>query len=176
MKKKKSTGREIFEWIVMICSAIILALIIKTFLLSSTLVSGVSMEPTLETNDKLFVNKVSFLVDNVERGDIVEFHNPNNEGEDFIKRVIGIEGDIVEIRDNKVYVNGNMLKEDYTSSNGETIYYNENRWEIGKGKVFVLGDNRPRSNDSRSFGPISKKSIVGIAFFRYSPLSKIGKI
>ncbi len=176
MEKNKNMSREILEWLVMIAIAILLAFIIKTYIFSTTIVKGVSMQPTLETNDKLFVNRVSFMIKDLEPGDIVEFHNPNNEKEDFIKRVIALEGDTVEIIDNRVYVNNERLNENYTSSGGETIVYNDDSWTIGKDQVFVLGDNRPKSNDSRAFGPIPKDSIVGIAFFRFLPIGKFGKL
>lgn len=175
MNNTKKVKSEFFEWIIMIVVAIVLALIIRYFILSSTLVNGSSMEPTLKTNDRLLVNRISFMIDDLKYGDIVEFHNPNNEKEDFIKRVIAVEGDIVEIKNNIVYVNNEPLEEEYTSTeNGFTTFGAESYWEIQKDEVFVLGDNRPNSNDSRAFGPIEKDSIVGIAFFRYYPFSKIG--
>lgn len=177
MNSNKKVKSEFFEWIIMIIVAVILALIIRYFVLSSTLVNGSSMEPTLKTNDRLLVNRISFMVDDLKYGDIVEFHNPYNEKEDFIKRVIALEGDVVEIKNNIVHVNNKPLKEEYTSTeNGFTTFGAESYWEVGKDEVFVLGDNRPNSNDSRAFGPIEKDSIVGIAFFRFYPFSKIGLI
>lgn len=176
MKKEKKVKSEILEWIIMLATAVVLAFLIKTFILSVTLVQGPSMEPTLRTGDKLLVNRVGFMVDDLEYGNIIEFHSPEDENVDFIKRVIAVEGDTVEIIDSKVYVNGKQLTEEYTSTNGETEFFTDSYWEIKKGEVFVLGDNRPNSNDSRSFGPINKDSIVGRAFFRAFPLKKFGKI
>lgn len=174
MENKKNMKKEIIEWIIMLIVAISLAFIIRMFIISTTSIQGESMEPTLKTSDKLFVNRIKFMVDNVKRGDIVEFHSPNNGKDDFIKRVIALEGDVVEIKDNTVYVNGSALSEEYTSTGGYTTFRNENYWEIKKDEIFVLGDNRPNSNDSRSFGPIKKNTIVGIAFFRYYPFNNMG--
>lgn len=174
MSDKRHLKNELFEWIIMIIVAIILAFVIRTFVVSTTLVSGPSMEPTLLTNDRLFVNRISFMVNNPKKGDIIEFHNPNNPSEDFIKRVIGLPGDTIEIKNNYIYVNDNLLEEDYTSSQGFTEFFNDSYWEVYDGEIFVLGDNRPNSNDSRSFGKINDDSIVGIAFFRYFPFNRIG--
>ena len=176
MDDKRHLKNELFEWIIMIIIAIILAFVIRTFVVSTTLVSGPSMEPTLLTNDRLFVNRIGFMVNNLKKGDIVEFHNPNNSNEDFIKRVIGLPGDTIEIKDNHVYVNNNMLEEEYTSTHGFTEFFNDSYWEVYEGEIFVLGDNRPNSNDSRSFGKIDSESIVGIAFFRYFPFNRIGNL
>ena len=165
---------EIKEWLFLIGKVIIIAAVIRYFIIGSTIVDGPSMEPTFKTGDMLFVNKISFMVNNVKNGDCVQFHNPRNDGRDFIKRVIGIEGDTVEIIDERIYVNGKKLKEGYTSTKGVTMPNIETKWTIEKDEVFVLGDNRPRSDDSRTFGPIKRDSIVGIAFFRYYPLNKIG--
>lgn len=168
---------EFLEWIFLIVLTLILAVLINTFIFSQTIVKGSSMEPTLKTNDRLLINKIGFLVDNIEYGDIVEFHNPYNKNDDnYIKRVIALEGDIVEIIENRVYVNQNLLTEEYTSTNGETKIESEYYWEIKNDEVFVLGDNRPKSDDSRIFGPIKKDSIVGIAFFRFYPFNKFGNL
>lgn len=174
MENKETMFKEIKEWIFLIIKIIAIAAVIKYFIIGSTIVEGPSMEPTFKTGDMLFVNKISFMVDKVKKGDSVQFHNPRNDGRDFIKRVIAVEGDTVEIVDDRVYVNGEKLKEEYTSTNGLTTPDMETKWTIEKDEVFVLGDNRPKSDDSRSFGPIKKDSIVGIAFFRYYPLNKIG--
>ncbi|QQK07649.1 signal peptidase I [Miniphocaeibacter halophilus] len=177
MNKNNKEKSEFLEWIFLIVFTLALAILINTFVLSLTIVKGSSMEPTLKTNDRLLINKISFLVDNIEYGDIVEFHNPYNKNdENYIKRVIALEGDIVEIIENRVYVNQNLLDENYTSTKGETKIKSEYYWEIQEDEVFVLGDNRPKSEDSRAFGPIKKNSIVGIAFFRFYPFNKFGSL
>lgn len=166
------------EWIVIIAVSIIVALLIKTFILSSTLVMGNSMNPTLLQNDRLFVNKISFMVKNVDRGDIVEIHAPDNPNKDYIKRVIGLPGDTIEIKNKSVYLNGQELYENYVSTNVTEPSNENNKWVVKENEIFVMGDNRyPReSKDSREFGTVSKDSIVGIAFYRYHPFKRMGKV
>lgn len=154
-----------------------LVLLIKNFIFSTTIVDGVSMEPTLNTNERLLVNKIGFKITDLSYGDIIEFENPYNEKDyDYIKRIIALEGDIVEIIDYNIYINGKKIKENYIKEKNSTNFFNDSYWEIGTNEVFVLGDNRNRSQDSRIFGPIDKDSIVGIASYRLLPLKKFGKI
>ncbi len=177
MSEKSKNKNSILEWVVVIVVAFLLSMIIKTFILSSTLVVGSSMNETLNTNDRLFVNRISFMVDKVKYGDIVEFKSPV-EDKDYIKRVIGLSGDVIEIKDNSIYRNGNLLEEDYANSDTTLPINDQTTWEVEEGKVFVLGDNRlPNgSRDSRDFGTIDQESIVGIAFFRFYPFDQIGTI
>lgn len=165
------------EWISVIATALIIAFVIHTFILSSTIIDGSSMNPTLEDRDRLLVNKISAHLDRYRHGDIVEFHAPDRDG-DYIKRIIGLPGDTVEILDNEVYVNGQKLHENYTTTQVTLLTTERNRWVVEEGQVFVLGDNRTPggSHDSRSFGTIDMDSIVGIAFFRFMPLSRFGRL
>ena len=174
---EKSNKNSLLEWVVVIAVAFVLSMVIKSFILSSTLVVGSSMNDTLKTRDRLFVNRISFMVDDVDYGDIVEFKSPV-EDKDYIKRVIGLPGDTVEIKDDKVLLNGKELKESYTNSDRTLAITDQTKWEVEEGKVFVLGDNRlPNgSKDSRDFGTIDKDSIVGIAFFRFYPFNQIGTL
>lgn len=174
---EKSNKNSLLEWVVVIAVAFVLSMVIKSFILSSTLVVGSSMNDTLKTRDRLFVNRISFMVDDVDYGDIVEFKSPV-EDKDYIKRVIGLPGDTVEIKDDKVLLNGKELKESYTNSDRTLAITDQTKWEVEEGEVFVLGDNRlPNgSKDSRDFGTIDKDSIVGIAFFRFYPFNQIGTL
>lgn len=177
MSEKSNDKNSILEWVVVIVIAFLLSMIIKTFILSSTLVVGSSMNNTLDTNDRLFVNRIGFMVDHVDYGDIVEFKAPV-EDKDYIKRVIGLPGDTVEIRENQVYRNNQLLEEDYTNSSTTLPITDQKKWVVEEDKVFVLGDNRlPNgSKDSRDFGTIDKESIVGIAFFRFYPFDQFGTL
>lgn len=136
------------------------------------IVDGPSMLPNFEDGQFLIVSRVNYLIGDPEQGDVIVFHYPGNTEEDYIKRVIGVPGDVVEIRDTVVYVNGTPLD--------ETAYINEpctedrcrdNSWELGADDFFVMGDNRNRSSDSRStsVGLVQREFIVGEVIIRYWP-------
>ncbi|MFA5575765.1 MAG: signal peptidase I [Tissierellaceae bacterium] len=177
--QKGDNGKEIMEWIKSIATAIVIAVIIKTFFFNTTYVLGNSMYPTLHEKDRLFANKVSLYFSGPSRGDVIVLEAPDAPKKDYIKRVIAIGGDIVEIKEGKVYLNGEILEEDYIDEGSYTHVYEESLWEIPQGSIFVLGDNRGEgaSKDSRYFGCIPIKTIKGITGFRYFPIDKrFGKI
>ena len=188
--KHRSTTRSIIEWIAVIGGALIVALVIKTFLIQAFYIPSGSMETTLEIGDRVLVNKLSYRVHDVNRGDLVVFEAAEGEGDcgqpvnqaaasaaeggikDLIKRVIGLPGDVVEGRDGQILVNDRILVEPYldegiTTSDFEPV-------TIPEGCVWVMGDNRSDSRDSRSFGPIDEDQIVGRAFVRVWPLTNLG--
>ncbi|MFY9285071.1 MAG: signal peptidase I [Tissierellaceae bacterium] len=172
-------GKEIREWIKSFAVAIIIAIFIKTFIFNSTYVLGNSMYPTLHERDRLFAFKFPLYFSGPDRGDIVVLEAPDNEDKDYIKRVIGIGGDLVQIIDGQVYLNGQLLEEDYIEEGSYTEIYSEDTWLVPEGEVFLLGDNRREgaSKDSRYFGCVPLESIKGITGFRYFPLDKrFGKI
>lgn len=177
--KNDKLKKETIEWIKSILLAIIIAVLIKTFIFNTTYVLGNSMYPTLHEKDRLFANKLPLYFSGPDRGDIVVLEAPDAENKDYIKRVIGIGGDTVAIIDGKVYLNGKILEEDYIEEGSYTHVYSENYWEVPEGYVFVLGDNREEgaSKDSRYFGCVPLESIKGIASFRYYPFNdRFGKI
>lgn len=171
-KKDKENNNDMMEWIKSIAFALLIAILINTFLFNSTYVLGNSMQPTLHEKDRLFSVKVSLFFHGPKRGDIVVIKAPDNDRKDYIKRVVGVEGDLVEIIEGRVYINKKLLEEDYIEENSYTHIYNIDTWEVGQGEVFVLGDNREKnaSKDSRSFGTISVDSVKGITGFRYFPI------
>lgn len=168
---KGKTKNEVMEWIKSIALAIIVAILIKTFIFNTTYVLGSSMHPTLNEKDRLFTNKLTLYFSEPDQGDIVVLKAPDNPSKDYIKRIIGLAGDTVEIIDGKVYLNGEMLEEDYLDEGAYTQTYDESQWIVPEGQVFVLGDNRKEgaSKDSRYFGCIPVDSIKGKANFRYFP-------
>lgn len=177
--KKEEEKNESIEWVKSIVTAIVVAMIIKTFIFNTTYVLGNSMYPTLHEKDRLFANKISLYFSSPSKGDVVIIKAPDSPKKDYIKRIIGIEGDIVEIKSGEVYVNGNLLEENYIEKNAYTHIYEEGYWEVPQGSIFVLGDNREQgaSKDSRYFGYISEKSVKGITGFRYYPFdNRFGKI
>lgn len=169
--KKESTKNEVLDWIKSIALAIIVAILIKTFIFNTTYVLGSSMYPTLNEKDRLFTNKLTLYFSKPNRGDIVVLKAPDNPSKDYIKRVVGLPGDAVEIIDGKVYINSELLVEDYLEEGAYTHTYDEIQWLVPDDHVFVLGDNRGEgaSKDSRYFGCIPIDSIKGKANFRYFP-------
>lgn len=130
-------------------------------------VENISMLPTLEPGEFVLVNKISYQWGDVDRGDIVVFHY--SEQEDYIKRVIGVPGDVVEINSGEVRVNDSLLDEPYISAAPQY----SGSWEVPDGSLFVLGDNRNQSSDSHRWGFIDDESVVGEAMVVYWPLDEI---
>lgn len=167
-----------WEWIKSIALAVIIAILIKTFIFNTTYVLGYSMYPTLSEKDRLFTSKIEYYIGEPDRGDIVILKAPDDPDKDYIKRVVGVAGDIIELKDGRVFVNGEVLNEDYIEEGTYTYpsdYPNDKtKWEVSQGYVFVLGDNRGRnaSKDSRYLGCIPLGSIKGKAFFRYYPFNE----
>ena len=159
-----------------------IALFINTFIFGFTSVKGVSMEETLIEGDKLFlINYEKFLNIEYKRGDIIVFLSPyeREKGKRYIKRLIGLPGDNINIMDGKVYVNGDLLLEDYIDVNSYTDSNDYGTdYKVPEGKYFFIGDNRNpnKSHDSRDFGAIDKSSVKGKAIFRLFPFDKWGKL
>jgi len=179
--KPVSVIREILDWVKHIVLAIIVGILFITFVGQRTVVYGMSMTPTLENGDQLVIEKISPKIGGIKHGDIVTIyiHGMLDEGKDYlIKRVIAIEGDRVKIENGHVYLNGEMLNEDYIR--GDYTYEERLTSEITieKGQIFVMGDNRLKggSNDSRSLGVFNVSAIRGKAIFRWFPFSKFGSI
>ncbi|MEN6436865.1 MAG: signal peptidase I [Anaerolineaceae bacterium] len=128
-------------------------------------VENISMLPTLHEGEFIMVNRLAYKNGNYQRGDIVIFHNPINPREDFIKRLIGIPGDQIDIQNGQVSVNGVVLKEDYIA---ESVNY-QGQWKVPDGYLFVLGDNRNQSYDSHSWGYLPQENIMGKAIVIYWP-------
>lgn len=179
MNENKKVKNEALEWVKSIAIAIAIALMIKTFVFNTTYVLGNSMYPTLQEKDRLFALKVPLYFSGPDRGDVIVLEAPDSPGKDYIKRVIGVSGDKIQILDGKVFVNDNLLIEDYLVGDSYTHTYQENIWIVPEGDVFVLGDNRAEgaSKDSRYFGTISLDKVKGITQFRYYPMDgRFGKI
>lgn len=151
---------------------VVVALLIS-FFVKPIIVKGSSMYPTLEDSDYLLVSKQAYNFGEPERGDIVVFPHEEGNGDEalYIKRVVGVPGDHVEIEDGEVYINGLMLDEEYINGNtteGDVDYM------VPEGRIYVLGDNRGNSSDSRFFGSVKYDEVVGTAFVRLYPFDKIG--
>jgi signal peptidase I len=187
-KKQTSTVRNIVEWILVLGGALLIALLIRTFLFTTFWIPSASMEPTLvgqpNRHDRIIVNRLSYKLHSVHRGDIIVFEKPPGETattedgrpvKDLIKRVIGLPGETVTLRNSHVFIDGKRLQESYLPKGTPTVPIcgTVTEFKVPKGDVFVMGDNRTNSTDGRCFGPIDEDTIVGRAFFRFWPLSQI---
>ena len=157
------------DWIFALSVSVVLAILIRIFLLEPTYVSGPSMQDTLRTGDKVLVNKVVYKFTSPSRGDIIVFHATPKK--DLIKRVIGLPGETVEAKNGRVYVNGVSLSEPYLGPNVTTKDFPPVK--VPKDCVFVLGDNRDDSADSRILGSIPISQIVGRSELVYWPLNHL---
>jgi signal peptidase I len=196
-EQKMNIGKELLEWVLYFISAIVIASFLQSQLYALTTVHQSSMQNTLFEGHMLIMDKLSYQFSQPKKGDIIVFvKNEDTKGfvnrykvfwkdvqlrfqKDYrtnrlIKRVIAVGGDTIDIRDGQVYVNGELLDEPYVKgyTPGMAMEY---PLEVPQGYVFVMGDNRENSLDSRSFGPISLNSVEGKAIFRIYPFSKIGK-
>ena len=200
-RRRHNSRRNAIEWVIVVAGALLVAIIIKTFLFQAFYIPSPSMEPTLKVGDRVLVNKLSYKLHDVHRSDIVVFERPptdpqtvegcdgrpvtitpptsKDEVHDLIKRVIALAGDTVESRGGQVFVNGQALNEPYIVPNKPTPLFDTFTAQcirVPKGDVFVLGDNRTDSSASNKFGPIPESLIVGRAFVRVWPPSSIGRI
>lgn len=165
-EKRKS----VWGWLIAIGIAVAAALLIRAFLFEIILVDGPSMQPTLYTNERLAVEKVSRYAGLPQRGDIVIVHYSDGTDNNYVKRVIGLPGETIEIKDSTVYINGQALEEDYISS---YPYADMASITVAEDTVFVMGDNRANSTDSRAVGPIRQEQIVGHAVAVIFPFDQI---
>jgi len=155
--------------------AVLFCFFLITFVAQAFRVQGTSMEPLLEDGERIVVNKFVYRFRTIERGDVVVFWYPRDPSVSFIKRVVGLPGDTVEIRAGRLYVNNVTVDERYLPSSfrdGDTFPATE----VRRGYYFVLGDHRRSSNDSRSWGEVPERYIYGRAVFRFWPVARLGPI
>jgi signal peptidase I len=183
-RKKRTNGSKLaIEWVVLVISALTIALLIKTFLFQAFVIPSESMEQTLHgcpgcSNDRILVNKLSYRLHDVNRGDIVVFEAPEGRQtdgiKDYVKRVIALPGEKIEVRENQIYVDDRPLEEPYINDAcASQVADGLQAQLIPPDHVFVMGDNRCRSSDSRIFGPIPIDSIIGRAFVRIWPITRL---
>jgi signal peptidase I len=174
--KLSSGARAFFDWLVVIAVALLVAFVVRTFVIAHFVVEGESMFSTLDTNDRVFVNKLSYRLHDPNRGDVVVLHQVTGASErDLIKRVIGLPGESVEVRNCAVLIDGRVLNEPYldpevvtpTDCGGDYVLSGV----VPDDHVFVMGDNRGGSQDSRVIGPINEDDLVGRAFVVFWPQS-----
>ena len=170
------TRRVVIEWVAVLAVAVLAAVLIRAFVLEPFFIPSGSMEPTLQVGDRVLVNKLSYDLHSIHRGDIVVFKKPPNDFtpgiKDLIKRVIGLPGETISGQNGAVYINGHRLREPWLPKGVTTGPFSA--VHVPKGEYFVMGDNRGDSADSRVIGPIKGSLIVGRAFIRVWPVSRIG--
>jgi len=170
---QRSNKDEILSWIKVIVSALLIAIVLRTFVFQMALVNQISMDPTLHEGQMLVISKINYFVGDPNRGDIIVLKD-EVENKLLIKRVIGLPGEVVQLKNGKVYINAKELQPDYTSF--PTFAYAQEEWTLPEGEYFVLGDNREHSRDSRAenVGMVYRKNIIGRAVFRIWPFNKLG--
>lgn len=167
--------KELFPYVVIV----IVVVLIRTFIVTPVIVSGDSMKPNLKDGELLLVRKIGYKEDSIKRFDIVVLiEREDNKKEEIIKRVIGLPGEHISYKNNKLYVNDKIVEENFKSRDTKDFNLEEicNCSSIPEGKYLVLGDNRPISKDSRIIGFIDEKDIVGKAVFRLWPITNVGNI
>src|SRR5215472_3944305 len=175
-KPKTTKAAGLFSaWMRDLVISLAISAFIIVFLYQPVKVEGTSMMPSLDDQERIFINKFVYRIEPIQRGDIVVFRYPRDPAKSFIKRVIGVAGDHVRIADGHVFLNGKMLEENYVPS----VYQDERSYPeivVPPDSYFVLGDHRSLSNDSRDFGPVDASYIYGKAVFGYWPVDKVGRL
>lgn len=181
----RAIGAFFLDIIETVVIALSIFLVLYLFIMQPHQVNGQSMDPTFHHAEYVMTDKLSYKFGSPDRGEVVVFEAPpaancpEGSGCDFIKRVIGVPGDTVEVRDSHVYINNVMLTETYLADTVETLpgaFTNHGPIVVPPGNYFVMGDNREHSSDSRAWGPVTLDRIVGKVFFRYWPVNRIGVI
>lgn len=170
--KRRSAARTFVDWVLVVGIALFVALVIRTFVLAHFVVDGTSMANTLHNGDRVFVNKLSYRIGEPSRGDVVVLHQFGESGRDLIKRVIALEGERIEVRSCQVFIDGRPLEEPYLDS--ELVEPGHCGRDVPgvtvpDEHVFVMGDNRDGSQDSRNIGPVHEDDLVGRAFVVFWP-------
>jgi len=183
---RPSVSKVVRDWLVVIAVALGAAMLVRMYVLQQFYISGPSMETTMFTDDRVLVNKLSYRLHDIRRGDVVVFDRVTMNGnevahDDLIKRVVALSGEAIEIKNCDVYINDTKLTEDYLPANdvsnpdpaARCRVVSMRRITVPEGHVFVMGDNRPESFDSRSFGSIPESLVIGRAFAVVWPLGSI---
>ena len=178
-REEESAVKEVISWIITIALAVVAALFIKNYVIINANIPSGSMENTIMTGDRLFGYRLAYNRKSPERGDIMIFKFPDDETENYVKRVIGLPGETVEIKDAQIYIDGsavpleeNYLKEAWTTATGPYFF------EVPEDSYLVLGDNRNNSWDARYWEHpfVTKDEILGKAVFRYYPIEEAGSL
>ncbi len=170
-EKENSVIKEIFSWIKTIVLAVIVALFITRVIIVNAEVPTGSMKTTIMPGDRLIANRLAYNFSEIKRGDIIVFPYPDDESALFVKRVVGLSGDVIEIIDGEVFINGEKYDEPYVSSEIIDITRNSGPYTVPEGHLFMMGDNRGNSEDSRYWDNtyLDSEKVIGKAMFTYYP-------
>jgi len=179
-----SVARKIIDFVMDILETVVfigsLFIVVYLFILTPNQVKGASMEPTFQSGDYILTSRVTYKMRTPQRGDVIVFKSPKNSDIEYIKRIVALPKDKLVVENGNVFVNDKLIQENYISAQ-------TNLWDGGfvkeavplyvpEDEIFVMGDNRPRSSDSREFGPVPESSIIGQVFYRYFPSNVMGMI
>lgn len=171
LKKGNKFTRELMSWAVVIAGAFVVAYIFNNYVIVNAEVPTSSMVSTINVDDKLIGFRLSYMFSSPKYGDIIMFDAPDKKDTIYIKRVIGLPGDVIRISNNQLYINGELREEPYVK-NGWKKDTGDMEFTVPDNEYFVMGDNRDKSSDSRVWGTIKKKDIIAKAVFRYYPSFK----
>ena len=169
--KEKPLWREVLEVVVI---AVVLALVIRFFVVEPFYIPSESMLPTLEVNDRIIVSKVNYYFTSPERGEILVFKYPLDLSQNFVKRLIAVGGETVELKNSVLYINGEAVPEDYLPP--DLRYSNFGPVEVPEGHFFMMGDNRNSSSDSRTWGYVDEELLIGRAMLIIWPFDRFGVV
>lgn len=175
VRRRPSVMSLLSTWLGNLVISLLIAAFFIIFLYQPVKVEGTSMLPGLEDQERIFVNKFVYRLEPISRGDVIVFRYPRDPSKSYIKRVIGVAGDHIHIVEGLVFVNGQPLAEDYVPRQ-YVDWRSEPEVTIPEGSFFMMGDHRNMSNDSRDFGPVPQKFVIGKAVFGYWPVEKLGKV
>jgi len=165
----------VWEILKIVIVALLIVLPIRYFLFQPFIVKGQSMEPNFENGDYLIIDEISYRLREPQRGEVIVFKYPYNPSQRYIKRIIGLPGELIEVKDGRVMVENQVLNEAEYLSSGLTMPGNV-RFLLDENEYFVLGDNRGSSSDSRQWGPLKRTNIIGRVYFRAWPVTAMAKI
>ena len=181
MAEKMKVKSVVREWVESIVIALVAALVIRTFIIEAFKIPSGSMRPTLEVGDRIFVNKFIYRFEEPQRGDIVVFRYPLNPKKYFVKRLAAVGGEVIKLENGSIIINGVVIKKPEIFE--KTYYYNKGKYgaqdngvKVPAKHFFFLGDNSAYSKDSRFWGYVPRKYIVGKVFLRFWPLWRVGLV
>ncbi|KKT28581.1 MAG: Signal peptidase I [Candidatus Giovannonibacteria bacterium GW2011_GWC2_44_9] len=176
MEENQKKENSLWEFIKVVVISVAIVLPIRAYVAQPFIVSGASMEPNFHDGEYLIIDELTYALRKPERGEVIVFRYPLNPSEFFIKRIVGLPGETVEIKNSKIFINGDVVSESFISADIAKKTLPNLKTNLDENEYFVLGDNRPKSSDSRFWGALPKDKIMGRALLRLWPVAKAGFI